>query len=582
MPAEAGVVRAAWSGWASWRCWRSAACWRCWRRCSSAAARSGAASGPMRPAAGCSGSMRRRRIWGVPLPAEPGRPPGAAGCCWSRCSRSLPGGWAALVIVALWLALIEALNRVLVARDPESALRRLTGFYRLALHLLAPLVRRAGAAARRTGDGPPGGRGRGLGRGDRGLHRRRHPRGHPRARRGRPDHAGDRLRRRGGQERDHPPHRHGRGAPATAASRRAGGPLSRVQAHPDPALRGLGRPDRRGAAHARPAGRSALADSAERRGAGDAALRRAGDQAAQRAAARVPELAPAARHRRRRVRRHRRAGHRRGSARGDRRRDRRRARGDAGDQPRAARRQLEARRRDSVGHPARAVRRRCRGRAVRDGRRPGFRPARPPAGGRPADRGLRAGVRRPAGRGPAHQVGDRAPADGRGGRARRELRGAARTASQGGHGGPGRAAQRRQVDAAEPAAGREAGDRLGPAADHPPPADRHPQRAAGTDRLSRHAGSPPAAAPHEPPDGAAGHRQPARGRRRLHDRRRQPAVWRRRPVSAGSGVAARRPPKIGGAQQDRPGAQAEAVAAHRPLRRKRRLRRDRAGQRPHR
>ena len=49
--------------------------------------------------------------------------------------------WAALVAVAVWLAVIEGLNRVLVGRDPESALRRLTGAYRAALAVLAPLVR---------------------------------------------------------------------------------------------------------------------------------------------------------------------------------------------------------------------------------------------------------------------------------------------------------------------------------------------------------------------------------------------------------------------------------------------------------
>ncbi len=52
----------------------------------------------------------------------------------------LPAAWMALVIVAVWLALIEAVNRVLLLRDPESALRRLTGGYRLSLALMAPLV----------------------------------------------------------------------------------------------------------------------------------------------------------------------------------------------------------------------------------------------------------------------------------------------------------------------------------------------------------------------------------------------------------------------------------------------------------
>ncbi|MFQ5349184.1 MAG: hemolysin family protein [Thermoanaerobaculia bacterium] len=54
---------------------------------------------------------------------------------------TLRGGWLALLEVALWLALVEGLNRVLVGRDPESALRWLTRPYRVALALLAPLVR---------------------------------------------------------------------------------------------------------------------------------------------------------------------------------------------------------------------------------------------------------------------------------------------------------------------------------------------------------------------------------------------------------------------------------------------------------
>jgi len=55
--------------------------------------------------------------------------------------RVLPGHWTALAAVALWLAFLEGLNRVLVGRDPESALRWLTGSYRLALTMLAPLVK---------------------------------------------------------------------------------------------------------------------------------------------------------------------------------------------------------------------------------------------------------------------------------------------------------------------------------------------------------------------------------------------------------------------------------------------------------
>ena len=52
-------------------------------------------------------------------------------------------GWprpllSAAAVVALGLAVAEALNRVLVARDPESALRRLTAAYRVVLVLMAP------------------------------------------------------------------------------------------------------------------------------------------------------------------------------------------------------------------------------------------------------------------------------------------------------------------------------------------------------------------------------------------------------------------------------------------------------------
>jgi CBS domain containing-hemolysin-like protein len=54
--------------------------------------------------------------------------------------RVLPVGWA-LAAVAAWLALVEGVNRLLLARDPESALRRLTRSYRAALLLLSPVVR---------------------------------------------------------------------------------------------------------------------------------------------------------------------------------------------------------------------------------------------------------------------------------------------------------------------------------------------------------------------------------------------------------------------------------------------------------
>ena len=53
----------------------------------------------------------------------------------------LPGRWVPLGAVAVWVALVEGLNRVLVARDPESALRWLTAPYLAVLTLLAPLVR---------------------------------------------------------------------------------------------------------------------------------------------------------------------------------------------------------------------------------------------------------------------------------------------------------------------------------------------------------------------------------------------------------------------------------------------------------
>ena len=66
-------------------------------------------------------------------------------------------GWTALAAMALWLALVEGLNRVLVARDPETALRRLTKPYRAALTLLAPVANLlapllAGAATDRKED----------------------------------------------------------------------------------------------------------------------------------------------------------------------------------------------------------------------------------------------------------------------------------------------------------------------------------------------------------------------------------------------------------------------------------------------
>ncbi len=54
-------------------------------------------------------------------------------------NRRYPFLWAFGMVVML-VAFIEASNRVLLARDPERALRALTRFYRVALFLLAPLV----------------------------------------------------------------------------------------------------------------------------------------------------------------------------------------------------------------------------------------------------------------------------------------------------------------------------------------------------------------------------------------------------------------------------------------------------------
>ncbi len=50
------------------------------------------------------------------------------------------GVGSALATMVVWLALLEALNRVLMSRDPEMALRSLTRGYRSALALLGPLV----------------------------------------------------------------------------------------------------------------------------------------------------------------------------------------------------------------------------------------------------------------------------------------------------------------------------------------------------------------------------------------------------------------------------------------------------------
>ena len=53
----------------------------------------------------------------------------------------LPGSWSAFLVLAVWLALVEAVNRVLIGRYPESALRWLTRAYRVVLLVLAPLTR---------------------------------------------------------------------------------------------------------------------------------------------------------------------------------------------------------------------------------------------------------------------------------------------------------------------------------------------------------------------------------------------------------------------------------------------------------
>lgn len=54
-------------------------------------------------------------------------------------NRAWPGLWA-FGIVGVLVAIIEAVNRLLVSQDPERALRALTRVYRVALWLLSPLV----------------------------------------------------------------------------------------------------------------------------------------------------------------------------------------------------------------------------------------------------------------------------------------------------------------------------------------------------------------------------------------------------------------------------------------------------------
>lgn len=53
--------------------------------------------------------------------------------------RAWPGLWAFGIVGAL-VAVIEAVNRLLVSQDPERALRTLTRVYRVALWLLSPFV----------------------------------------------------------------------------------------------------------------------------------------------------------------------------------------------------------------------------------------------------------------------------------------------------------------------------------------------------------------------------------------------------------------------------------------------------------
>ncbi len=167
----------------------------------------------------------------------------------------------------------------------------------------------------------------GHGRGDRGLHRRRHARGHPGAGAG-----GD-----------------GCGASWTSATRvvrsvmtpridmvcapvdcdhrRAGRALHRVRPLAHPALPGLDRQHRGHPAHPRRAARLAPARAAAGAGADQAAALHPRDQAARRAAEGAPGALPAGGDRGGRVRRHRRPGDGGGPDRGDRRRDHGRARG---------------------------------------------------------------------------------------------------------------------------------------------------------------------------------------------------------------------------------------------------------------
>lgn len=61
----------------------------------------------------------------------------------------------ALIFVAIAVASTELASRSLLGRDPESALRRTTGLYRIALALLSPLVVLLAPLARRRSDEDP-------------------------------------------------------------------------------------------------------------------------------------------------------------------------------------------------------------------------------------------------------------------------------------------------------------------------------------------------------------------------------------------------------------------------------------------
>ena len=140
-----------------------------------------------------------------------------------------------------------------------------------------------------------------------------------------------------------------------------------------------------------------------------------------------------------------------------------------------------------------------------------------------------------------------------------------------------RPAQRRQVDAAEPARRHEARHRLRQAADDADPDSGRAELSRRAGRVSRHAGHPSAAAPHERADGR---------RRARHD----PRSGRARP---GASTSSEKPGKgdryvldlvkdvedagLPHPEQDRSDQEVEAAADHRPIQRGRQLCRDRPG-----